>query len=159
MRNTGLLSAAIVSALMVTGCQTAPTSNSTQGMYAAPTTVLEIISQETQEAMRATQKLTKYRQQYNETLAYRQANFEEDQILLDYIGKPEALLSSIAIRYGYRYVEVGVKQDLPIMNFTQYQTTPEQALVDIDAQLGTSADLSLDKQQKLITLVYPTSAQ
>lgn len=159
MRKIGLLSAAAASAFLITGCQSNPASTSTQGMYPASTTVLEIISQETQEAMRATQKLTKYRQQYNETLAYRQGSFEEDQILLDYIGKPEPLLNSIAIRYGYRYVEVGVKQDLPIMNFTKYETTPEQALVDVDAQLGTSADISLDKQQKLITLVYPNAAQ
>lgn len=156
MRKIGLLTAIATTAALMTGCQTAP---QTQGVYPASTTVLEIISQESQEAMRATQKLTKYRQQYNETLDYRQRNFETDQILLDYIGKPQSVINSIAVRYGYRFVEVGVKQDLPTMNFTRYETTPEQALVDIDAQLGTSAKLSLDKHQKLITLIYPNEVQ
>ena len=156
MRNITLL-VAMASAVFVGGCST--TTMQTKGGFPASTSVLEIISQESQEAMRATQKLTKYREQEFATMDYRQRNFEQDKIMLDYIGKPDAVLSSLAIRYGYRFVEVGVRQGLPTVNFTQYWTTPAQAVVDIDAQIGDSAQLSLDKSQKLITLIYPAVQQ
>ena len=142
------------STLVMSGC--ASTDIQTQGGYPASTSILEIISQESQEAMRATQNLTKFRQQKIATLDYRNRSFEEDKIMLDYIGKPDAVLSSLAIRYGYRFLVVGVRQELPTVNFTQYWTTPEQAVIDIDGQLGDSAQLSLDKQQKIISLIYPS---
>lgn len=151
------LVAAITSSLVIGGCTT--TTVSTKGGYPASTSILEIISQESQEAMRATQKLTKYREQSFATMDYRQRDFENDKIMLDYIGKPESVLSSIAIRYGYRFLEVGVRQHLPTVNFTQYWNTPMQAVIDIDAQIGESAQLSLDKEQKIITLIYPAVQQ
>lgn len=156
MKKIALL-AAITSTLVVSGCAT--TTMQTKGGYPASSSVLEIISQESQEAMRATQKLTKYREQSFATMDYRQRNFEEDKIMLDYIGKPDAVLSSLAIRYGYRFLQVGVRQHLPTINFTQYWTTPAQAVVDIDAQIGDAAQLSLDKNQKIITLIYPAVQQ
>ena len=115
---------------------------------------LEIISQESQKALQAQQILTKYKQNMNQTLDYRQRSFETDKIVVDYIGKPRNVISSIAIKYGYRFVEVGQPRDLPIVNFTQVYSTPEQLLINLNAQLGDQADLAINKNEKIITLVY-----
>ena len=154
MKKIALL-AAITSTLVVSGCAT--TTMQTKGGYPASSSVLEIVLVSKGTLLR--QKLTKYREQSFATMDYRQRNFEEDKIMLDYIGKPDAVLSSLAIRYGYRFLQVGVRQHLPTVNFTQYWTTPAQAVVDIDAQIGDAAQLSLDKNQKVITLIYPAVQQ
>ena len=156
MKKTTLF-AALSASVFISGC--ASTQVQTQGSYPASASVMQIISQESQEAMRATQKLNKYRQQHNQTLDYRHRSFENDVVMIDYIGKPPAVLNSLAIRYGYRFLEVGVRQDLPTVNFTRYENTPEMLVMDIDAQLGDSGQISLDKQQKVITLIYPQVAQ
>lgn len=115
---------------------------------------LEIISQESQKALQAQQILTKYRQEQNQTLDYRQRNFENDQIVIDYIGKPRNVISSIAIKYGYRFIEVGQPRDLPTVNFTQVFSTPENLLINLNAQLGHQAELSINKDEKIISLIY-----
>lgn len=102
----------------------------------------------------AQQVLTKYQQVKNSTLDVRQKNFETDKIVIDYIGKPRALLSSIAIKYGYRFIEVGQIKDLPTVNFTKIYTTPEDLLINLNAKLGDSASIAINKQDKIITLVY-----
>lgn len=116
--------------------------------------VIQIVSQESQKALIAQQSLTKYKQKYNQMIAISQANFELDKILIDYIGKPEPLLNSIAIKYGYRFLEFGHKTNMPTVNFTKYHTTPSDALVAINAQLGELASITLDKEQKVITISY-----
>lgn len=146
--------------LGVVGCSTNQASMShSNGSAILPSTegVLEIISVESQKAMNATKQLTKYQESYNATLDYRQRSFDNDKIMIDYIGKPNAVLNSIAIRYGFRYIEVGEAISLPTINFTKYWTTPSDAIIDIDAKLGNSASLAVDKDQKVITLIYPTA--
>lgn len=146
--------------LTVVGCTTTPNQTTYRtSATALPSTegVLEIISVETQKAMNATKQLTKYQESYNATLDYRQRSFDNDKIMIDYIGKPNAVLNSIAIRYGFRYIEVGEATSLPTINFTKYWTTPSNAIIDIDAKLGNSASLAVDKDQKVITLIYPTA--
>lgn len=115
---------------------------------------VEIISQESQKALHAQQILTKYKQAQNQTLEYRQKSFENDKIIVDFIGKPRDVISSIAIKYGYRFIEVGNPRDLPIVNFTQVYSTPQDLLVNLNAQLGKQAELSINKNEKIITLVY-----
>ena len=127
---------------------------SKSGVYPQTENALEIISQESQRALEAQKMLVKYRQQYSATLESRQRSFEEDQVAIDYIGKPQPLLTSIAIRYGYRFLEVGQLRDLGTVNFTNNWTTPENAVMVISAQLGNEATISLDKNNKVITLIY-----
>ena len=116
---------------------------------------LEIISQETQKAMNAQMMLTKYRQTYNETLGANYLDFSNDKIRLDYIGKPQGLLNSIAIKYGYRFLEQGYRTDnLPTVNFTNYYATPEDIVISVDSQLQQTANIALDKQNKTIILIY-----
>lgn len=146
-------------AVSLGGCATNQTGYSKNVPIAYPTTesALEIIATESQKAMNAAQQLAKYQDSYNATLDYRQRQFETDQVMIDYIGKPNTVLNSIAIRYGYRYIELGNPQDLPTVNFTNYWTTPNNAVVNIDAKLGNQGSIAVDKKQKVITLIYPTA--
>lgn len=150
---------AVTAAIGMTGCATNQTAYSKNVAVAYPSTesVLEIIATESQKAMNAAQQLAKYQDSYNATLDYRQRQFESDQVMIDYIGKPNTVLNSIAIRYGYRYIELGNPQELPTVNFTNYWTTPNNAVVNIDAKLGSQASIAVDKKQKVITLLYPNA--
>lgn len=115
---------------------------------------IAIVSQESQKALNAQQMLVRYRQQENAMLAVKQMDFDNDKIVIDYIGKPQSLLNSIAIKYGYRFLEVGHSTSLPTVNFNKYYTTPKNALALVDGQLNGLAKIHLNEQQKLITLTY-----
>ncbi|MGP9668691.1 DotD/TraH family lipoprotein [Psychrobacter sp. AOP31-A1-22] len=140
---------------VTTGCSSGYKSKNVSGALPNTPNSLEIISQESQKALNAQKMLVAYREQYNNTLDYRRKSFTEDKVKVDYIGKPQPLLNSLAIRYGYRFLEYGVERDLPTVNFTDYWSTPENIVVNLSAQLGDQAGISVDKQQKVITLVYP----
>lgn len=148
---------AVASTVALTGCTSNYASSSLSGKGLLPTTPnsLEIVSQESQKALAAQKMLVKYREAYSDTLDYRQRSFTQDKVVVDYIGKPQSLLSSIAIRYGYRYLAYGGERDLPTVNFTQYYATPENIIVNLDAQLGDSGNIAIDKTEKVITLIYP----
>lgn len=116
--------------------------------------VLQIVAQESQKAVLAQQILTKYRQTYLDQISYRQADFENENTMVDYVGKPQAVLASLAIKYGYRFIEVGHTHELPIVNFTKFYGTPEQIVIAVDSQIGDQAKISVDKSQRVITLDY-----
>lgn len=147
----------VLSTIALSGCATNSATSALNRTGVLPTTpnAIEIVSQESQKALAAQKLLVKYREAYSDTLDYRQRSFTEDKVVVDYIGKPQSLLSSIAIRYGYRYLAYGGERDLPTVNFTQYYATPENIIVNLDAQLGESANIAVDKTEKVITLIYP----
>lgn len=153
MKKLPLVFAAMATFFSVTGC-TSLHQGIDRNVAIQTYSPLEIISQESQKALQAQQILTKYKQAQNQTLDFRQKSFETDKIVVDYIGKPRNVISSVAIKYGYRFDEVGQIRDLPIANFTQVYTTPEQLLVNLNAQLGNQADIAINKNEKIITLVY-----
>lgn len=147
----------IASTAALTGCASNYSSSAFSKTGVLPTTpnAIEIVSQESQKALNAQKMLVKYRDAYSNTLDYRQRSFTEDKVVVDYIGKPQSLLSSLAIRYGYRYLAYGAERDLPTVNFTQYFGTPENIIVNLDVQLGDNASIAINKQEKVITLIYP----
>lgn len=127
---------------------------SIRSSYQEPKGVLSIISQESQEALTAQKRLVAYRDADNQRIALNARVIETDQVLVDYIGKPQPLISSIAIQYGYRFVENGVRTDLPTVNFTNLYQTPEATLIDLSAKIMPMASIAINKQDKIITLVY-----
>lgn len=156
-----LKTAMVVGALSVmTGCASNSLVNkesdliSIRSSYQEPKGVLAIISQESQEALNAQKRLVAYRDADNQRLALNARVIETDQVLVDYIGKPQPLISSIAIQYGYRFVENGVRTDLPTVNFTNLYQTPEATLIDLSAKIMPMASIAINKQDKIITLVY-----
>lgn len=156
-----LKTAMVVGALSVmTGCASNSLVNkesdliSIRSSYQEPKGVLAIISQESQEALNAQKRLVAYRDADNQRLALNARVIETDQVLVDYIGKPQPLISSIAIQYGYRFVENGVRTDLPTVNFTNLYQTPEATLIDSSAKIMPMASIAINKQDEIITLVY-----
>lgn len=146
--------------IVVTGCTSIQggsysSINKLSTLQVTAPSLLEIISQETQKAMNAQLSLTKYRQTYNETLGAYNLDFSKDKIRVNYIGKPQGILESIAIKYGYRFLEQGYRTDnLPTVNFTDYNATPEDIVIAVDSQLQQTANIAIDKQNKTIVLIY-----
>lgn len=135
------------------GCSTFKKNNDTT-VDIQTYTPIQIISQESQKALNAQQILTKYKQAQNQTLDMRQKSFETDKILVDFIGNPRNVISSIAIKYGYRFIELGNPTSLPTVNFTQVHSTPEELLINLNAKLSEHASIAINKNEKVITLVY-----
>ena len=77
-----------------------------------------------------------------------------DVIDVDYIGKPLPLLRGFASRYGYNFVEIGKKRDLRIVNVRMKSTNPEEVMRSIAHQIDYAGDLVLDKNTRVIRLVY-----
>ncbi len=127
---------------------------SVRSSYQQPKDVLAIISQESQEALNAQKRLVAFRESDNRRLAINSRKIETDQVLVDYIGKPQPIISSIAIEYGYRFVEVGVRRELPTVNFSNLYITPEMTLIDLSAKIMPMASIAINKDDKIITLVY-----
>lgn len=154
---------AVVSGMVLSsGCATSSNSLikkesdlvSIRSTYQQPKDVLSIISQESQEALNAQKALVAYREANNRKLALNSRVIETDQIVIDYVGKPQPLIASIAIEYGYRFVENGMRTELPTVNFTNQYVTPESALIDLAARIDPLASIAINKQDKIITLVY-----
>lgn len=157
MKAKTLILSSITGAILLQGCASHYslidnefTRNQKLGSYSP----LEIVSQESQRALQAQQTLLKYRQTQTASLDMKQRAFDTDNIVLDYIGKAPALLSSIAIKYGYRFVQVGQPYELPTVNFTRVYGTPADILVNLNSQLNDQANIAIDKNEKLITLIY-----
>lgn len=139
--------------ISLAGCQSTNTLNSHEKtVYGTDASPLFIIAKESQKAQQATQLLTKYKETHNQNLKIKYHDFDNEKILIDYIGKPDDILQSIAIKYGYRYLPTCQNISLPTVNFYNYYTTPSHGLALIDAQLGEMASVHLDKNQKIITL-------
>lgn len=86
--------------------------------------------------------------------ASRQAAIDTDQVDIDFIGKPQELLQTLAKRYGYRYVESGKRVDLKPVNVWVRKATPFNVLRDIDVQIQQGANVVLDKSTGTLRLVY-----
>lgn len=68
--------------------------------------------------------------------------------------KPQGT-KSIAIKYGYRFLGARYRTDnLPTVNFTDYNATPEDIAIAVDSQLQQTANIAIDKQNKTIVLIY-----
>lgn len=140
-------------ATTIVGCTTTNRYGYSGDTELSQYSVLDIISQESQKASQATQMLAKYKQTQTELITIKHENFDNEKIMLDYIGKPPVILYSIALKYGYRFLETGTNcNHLPTLNFNKYYTTPKDSLSLIDAQLGETASIHLNKDEKIITL-------
>ena len=57
-------------------------------------------------------------------------------------------------RYGYNFVEIGKKRDLRIINVRMKSTNPEEVMRSIAHQIEYAGDVVLDKNTRVIRLVY-----
>lgn len=87
-------------------------------------------------------------------LTRKQTSLESDEIEVDFIGKPQELLQTFAHRYGYRYVETGRTAELRTINVKTARAKPIDVLRNVGHQIDHGADLVLDKDAKVLRLVY-----
>lgn len=91
-------------------------------------------------------------------VARKQEMLEIDLINVDYIGMPQELLQTLAYRYGYRFVEVGQRQQLRSINVNVKQARPVDILQTIGQQVDQRADVVLSLSSRTIRLQYKTPA-
>lgn len=84
----------------------------------------------------------------------KQAALDADLIDVDYIGKPQELLQTLAHRYGYKYVESGKRVDLRTVNIRVRRASPVEVMKNVGYQIDSMADVVLEKSAKVLRLNY-----
>ena len=77
-----------------------------------------------------------------------------DEVDVDFIGKPEALLQDMAQRYGYTYAEEGKKYELRTINIRMERVLPIDVMRNVGNMVNDGADVVLNTVDKTIKLVY-----
>jgi hypothetical protein len=109
-------------------------------------------SSEATEAQKAYVMIVAEQQQAKEE---KQAAFDTEYIeVQNFIGKPNSLLKALAHRYGYEYREEGFAKNLPTLNLDIKNDPPIEVLKQISYQINSVADMIVDKDQKIIRLIY-----
>ncbi|EPN8494026.1 DotD/TraH family lipoprotein [Acinetobacter baumannii] len=140
-----------ISVATLTGCQSYYYVPSPKFDVESP---LGILSQAAQDAVAEQQTYALDKKAFNEDLALRQRSFRTDVIRVDYVGEPQTLLQSAAYHFGYRFIEAGNIHQLPIVNFSKRKLTGFDLIKDVDLQLGNSATVDVDENDKTITLIH-----
>jgi defect-in-organelle-trafficking protein DotD len=112
------------------------------------------MADEVTQAVQAQQSFEQVLAENARTLTLKQRAIDSDQVDIDYIGKPQDILQTIAYRYGYGYAETGKRQDLRIINVRLSKTSPVDILRSISYQIAYGAKVVLDKKTKELRLVY-----
>ena len=113
-----------------------------------------VLIEKVDSAVRAQRELAVATQEGQALLLRKQAAFDNDEVDLDYIGKPQPLLESLAYRYGYKYVETGRRAELNTVNLRVARKPALEVVRDISYQIDSGADIVLDKDAKVVRLVY-----
>lgn len=144
---------ALLLSLLFTGCASLKTGD------AAPDTeayARQIILEKVDSAVQAQRELAATTAEGQQQILRRQAALDDDEVDIDYLGKPQPLLEAIAYRYGYKYVETGKRADLKTVNIRAQKRGVVEVLRDVGYQIEGKggADVVLDKDAKIIRLVY-----
>lgn len=113
-----------------------------------------IIADKVSVASDAMQEYVAILNERNAHISLRQAQITEDQLDIDFYGKPQELLKALAIRYGYQYVEIGNWVDIKPINILANKMAAIEVLRNIGYQVNNQADVILDIPNKTIRLSY-----
>ncbi len=119
-----------------------------------PEYVSNLMASDVAQAVQAQQAFEQVLAENSRTLSLKQKAIDSDQVDVDYIGKPQDILRSIAYRYGYGYEETGKRQDLRIVNVRVKKASPVAVLRSVSYQISYGAKVILDKKTKQLRLVY-----
>lgn len=147
--NKNILVKALLIAVSLSGCAHQPTA-----LNESETKAEELLKKKIITASEANNEYSLAIRENFATLPRKQIMLERDRINVDYIGKPESLLQTLANRYGYQYIEIGKRSELPTINIRQGEVTPELLIENIKVQINEAADLLIDKRDKTLRLVY-----
>lgn len=143
--------APLMLALALAGCATKPTSEVTPDSEAY---ARQIILEKVDAAVQAQRDLAATTAEGQQQILRRQAALDADEVDIDYLGKPQPLLEAVAYRYGYKYVETGKRGDLKTVNIRVTKRPVVEVLRDVGYQIDSGADVVLDKDAKIIRLIY-----
>jgi defect-in-organelle-trafficking protein DotD len=141
----------VIVAVAVAGCARNP------GVGAgadSPAHARKVIVDKVDAAVQALRDLAATTQEGKEMTLRKQAALDADEVDIDYAGKPQPLLESMAHRYGYRYLEAGKRAELKTINLRVNRARVIEVLRDVGLQIDNGADLVLDKDAKVIRLIY-----
>ncbi|WP_460199014.1 DotD/TraH family lipoprotein (plasmid) [Xanthomonas campestris pv. passiflorae] len=141
----------VAAGLMVAGCASNP---STKATTADSVQASRLIAEKVAVAADAQRQYVDLVRDDKVVLARRQAAIDTDAVDVDFIGKPQELFQTMAFRYGYQYVESGRRSELRTINVRVTRTAPIEVLRNVGYQLGTAADVELDKNSKTLRLIY-----
>lgn len=141
----------VAAGLLVTGCASNPATKETK---ADSVQVSRLIAEKVAVAADAQRQYVDLVRDDKVVLARRQTAIDTDAVDVDFIGKPQDLLQTMAFRYGYRYVESGRRSELRTINVRVTRTAPIEVLRNVGYQLRTAADVELDKNTKTLRLIY-----
>lgn len=144
---------ALLLSLLFTGCAQLKTSDAAPDSEAY---ARQIILEKVDSAVQAQRELAATTAEGQQQILRRQAALNDDEVDIDYLGKPQPLLEAIAYRYGYKYVETGKRADLKTVNIRAQKRGVVEVLRDVGYQIEGKggADVVLDKDAKIIRLVY-----
>lgn len=144
------LSTPIITALLLAGCSNSISKNNAESNDFAN----KAISERAAIAAKAQQEYVAILNNDKAVLGRRQSSLNTDLVDIDFIGAPQEILQTFALRYGYRYVEIGKFTRLNPVNVRVTKASPENILRNIGYQIDKSADVTLDQKTKTIRLTY-----
>jgi defect in organelle trafficking protein DotD len=143
--------APLMLALMMSGCALQPDKQVTPDSEAY---ARQLILERVDAAVQAQRELAASTVEGRQQVLRRQAALDADEVDIDYLGKPQPLLEAVAYRYGYRYVETGKRDDLKTINIRVTKRLIVDVLRDVGYQIDAGADVVLDKDAKILRLIY-----
>ena len=144
------LNTSLITILFLTGCASQVTKNNAEGSDFANSAIAE-------RATQAAKVQAEYAAMVNNDKAVmgrKQSSLNTDLVDIDFIGSPQEILQTFALRYGYRYVEIGKYKRINPVNIRVVKASPENVLRNIGYQIDRSADVTLDQKSKTIRLTY-----
>jgi defect-in-organelle-trafficking protein DotD len=114
----------------------------------------QVIVDKVDAAVQAQRELAAATVEGKEMTLRKQSTLDQDEVDIDYVGMPQPLLESIAYRYGYKYIETGKRIELNVVNLRVQHKKVLEVIRDISYQIDGVADVVLDKDAKIVRLVY-----
>lgn len=141
---------AMVALLLIGGCS----SKATKSEQDTEAFALKMIAEKVAVAADANRDYVAILNEDQILMSKKQALIDTDQIDVDYYGNPQELLQTLAVRYGYKYVETGKRVTLKPISVRVFKTAPVEVMRDIGYQVDNGADLVLDKNERVVRLTY-----
>lgn len=113
-----------------------------------------VIAQKVAIAVKAQQDYQLIVRENSHSKNHENGNFNTDIVDVDYIGKPLPILKALSNKYGFRFVEIGKKTDLRILNIRMEHVLPIDVLENISKQIDYATDVVLDKESNTLKIIY-----
>jgi len=148
--------AAVVGTMFATAALVGCVAQPTQDAMSADSQAYahKVIVEKVDAAVQALRELAAATQEGKDMVLRKQATLDDDEVDIDYTGKPQPMLESLAYRYGYKYIETGKHTELRTISLRAKHARVIEVLRDVGLQIDSGADVVLDKDAKVVRLIY-----